>query len=134
MGIHDRVGLVNRFTVGFDNLFNELQRYSNSTTFPPHNIVKISENEYLLEYAVAGFKKDQISVQQEEGLLTIEGRASDDNREYVHKGISGRSFSNSIRLADFVNVVGAEMVDGLLNVRLEKIIPAELKPRQIQIK
>jgi len=131
---NNHINGINRFTVGFDSLFNDLQRHSNLNTYPPHNIVKIDDTKYLLEFAVAGFEKEDISIMQEDGMLLISGFSEKDDREYVHRGISARNFENKFRLAEFVEVMDAKMENGLLIVNLEKIVPEELQPRKIDVK
>lgn len=124
--------------VGFDHIFNELEQMTfdhRHGKYPPHNVVKNTDDEYLIELAVVGFKQSDIDITIHDGILTIKGdREKRRNQElYVHKGISGRKFERSFRLSEFVEVTGADMEDGLLTVRLERILPESKRPRKINI-
>lgn len=125
--------------VGFDNLFNEIERMvANSQppaqTYPPHNVIKVEDNKYVVEMAVAGFSKDDITIQLEDGTLVIKGEKKDkSDMNYVYRGIATRAFTKSIRLAETMEVAGAEFKDGILRVGLENIVPDHKKPRQIAI-
>lgn len=125
--------------VGFDNLFNEIERMVANTqppaqTYPPHNVIKVEDNQYVVEMAVAGFSKDDISIELEDGTLTIKGEKKNKSEfNYVYRGIATRSFTKSIRLVETMEVVGAEFRDGILRVGLENIIPDHKKPRKIAI-
>ena len=126
-------------TVGFDNLINELDvllnAQQNVSSFPPHNIIKLDDYQYVVELAIAGFNKQEVVITLKEGLLEIKGQKNPDDAEvqYLHKGIGTRSFIKTIRLADTVEVRGAEFKDGILRVGLENVIPDAKKPRQIEI-
>jgi len=130
-----------RATVGFDSLFNDLENrlYANSanggTTYPPYNIVKADENTYVIELALAGFTREDIDIEVDQGDLVISGNTEtkDDDRTYMHKGIAGRAFRRVFKLADHVEVRGAEMKHGILVINLEKLIPEALKPRKIEV-
>ena len=124
--------------VGFDHIFNELEQMTfdhRHSKYPPHNVVKNTEDEYLIELAVVGFKESDIDITMHDGILTVKGdREKRRNQElYVHKGISGRKFERSFRLSEFVEVTGADMEDGLLTVHLERILPESKRPRKISI-
>ena len=128
-------------TLGFENFFDEVEKLLNSdfktttTTFPPHNILKLDDNHYVVELAVAGFSKDDIEVSVNDGELVIKGNKEDkaESGEYLHRGIGLRSFTKTLRIADTVEVKGAEYKDGILRVGLENIIPGHKKPRKIEI-
>jgi molecular chaperone IbpA len=126
-------------TVGFDRLFNAFENLAHeklpSHTFPPHNIVKESDNKYLVELAVAGFSQDEIDIEVVKGVLTITGKKVDknDNRSYLHHGIGYRSFKKTVQMADTVRVNGASLEHGILTVELENIIPEESLPKRIPI-
>lgn len=130
-----------RATVGFDSLFNELEDrfFANSanggTTYPPYNIVKDGENKYQIELALAGFAREDIDIEVDQGDLVVSGssESKEDERTYMHKGIAGRSFKRVFKLADHVEVRGAEMKNGILVVNLEKQVPEALKPRKIEV-
>jgi molecular chaperone IbpA len=124
--------------VGFDNIFNELERLVEGTqpapSFPPHNILKVNDTNYVVELAVAGFGKDEIDIQLEDGNLIIKGEKKDkEGLEYVYRGIATRAFTKKIRLMETIEVRGAEFKDGILRIGLENIIPDHKKPRKIQI-
>ena len=123
--------------VGFEPLFSELERLTSATpgqdNYPPHNIVKIDEENFNIEMAVAGFSKDDVEVELKDGTLTIPGSRTEDEREYAHKGISSRKFSKSFRLAEYVVVDGADLVNGILVVNLRVDIPEEKRPQKIKI-
>ena len=124
--------------VGFDNIFNELERLVEGTqpapSFPPHNILKVNDTNYVVELAVAGFGKDEIDIQLEDGNLIIKGEKKDkEGLEYVYRGIATRAFTKKIRLMETIEVHGAEFKDGILRIGLENIIPDHKKPRKIQI-
>ena len=128
---------MNRALVGFDRIFND--RFFNSTTsnYPPHNIVKYDDKHYAIELAVAGFSKEEITVEVDQDQLTIRGTnqvTEDRHVEYLHRGLAARDFEQTWTLAEFMNVTGAEVKDGLLVISIERIVPEALKPRQIEIK
>lgn len=129
---------INRALVGFDRVFNDRFFQGNQNgNYPPHNIVKYSDNNYGIEVAVAGFAKEEINVEVDQDLLTITGTKSidiDDTKEYLHRGLAARDFQQTFTLAEYMNVVGAEVKDGMLKVQIERIIPEALKPRSIEIK
>lgn len=130
-----------RATVGFDRLFDDLETrmFANSvnggTTYPPYNIVKDGDNKYQIELAIAGFSREDVDIEVDQGDLVITGNteAKDDDRTYMHKGIAGRAFKRVFKLADHVEVRGAEMKNGILVVNLEREIPEALLPRKIEV-
>ena len=128
---------IHKFAVGFDNMFDELMRSSQiNTNYPPYNIVKHSEDAFSIELAVAGFKDGEVTITTERNQLTVKGEQVidlDDTREYLHRGISARSFVRSWTLADHVEVTGAKSVNGILTISLERKIPEEQKPKTIAI-
>ena len=128
---------IHKFGVGFDNLFDDLlNRTSQSTNYPPYNIVKQSEDAFSIELAVAGFKDGEVTITTERNQLTVKGEQVtdlDDTKEYLHKGISARSFVRSWTLADHVEVIGATSENGILTISLERKIPEEKKPKTIAI-
>lgn len=124
--------------VGFDHIFNDLERMATAHKkdhYPPHNVVKHNDDEYLIELAVVGFKQSDIDISYHDGILVIKGdREQRRNQDlYVHKGISGRKFERSFRLSEFVEVTGADLQDGLLTIHLHRILPEEKRPRKIAI-
>jgi molecular chaperone IbpA len=125
---------ISRALVGFDRYFNgHLQPNGN---YPPHNIVKYDDTHYGIEVAVAGFSKEEIAVEVDQDQLTIRGKQSVDSDEktYLHRGLAARDFEQTFTLAEYMNVTGAEVTDGMLKIVIERIIPEALKPRQIEVK
>ena len=121
--------------VGFDTMIDELDRISRHSgdTFPPHNILKTGEDQYLIELAVAGFAQDELEIEVKNRTLTIRGQHKDSGRDYIHKGISTKKFERQFRMSEYVEVMGADFRDGLLAVQLEVMIPENQKPRKITI-
>lgn len=129
----------NRTTIGFDRLFNDLDRViANSAinnSYPPYNIEKINENEFVISLAVAGFTMDDLEITHEGNELTIIGTTptSDEEKTYLHKGIAARGFARVFTIADHVEVEAAELELGLLNIYLKRNVPEELQPKKIAI-
>jgi molecular chaperone IbpA len=133
---------IHKFAVGFDNIFDEIMRVSNQQStqnYPPYNVVKHTEDKFVIELAVAGFREGDITVTLEKNLLTIEGNRFETETnaetpvEYLHRGISSRSFTRTFTLADHVEVVDASSQDGILSITLERKVPEELQPKKIEI-
>jgi molecular chaperone IbpA len=126
--------------LGFDNVFATLDNAahlltSTATSFPPVNIVKTGEYTFNVELAVAGYKRDEIEITAEKNSLKVTGKKSEkDEREYLAKGIAGRTFSRQFVLSDTVVVRDANLADGILSIELENVIPEDQKPRKIEIK
>jgi len=125
--------------VGFDNIFNELERLvdgtapTRNTSFPPHNIIKLDDNKYVVEMAVAGFGQDEVDVEIHDGTLIVKGEKKDQTEvDYLYRGIATRSFTKSIRLSESIEVRGAQFKDGILRIALENIIPEHKKPRKVE--
>ena len=132
-------------TVGFDNMFDHFERMFDedytfnvpTVNFPPYNIVKTGDFTYDVELALAGFSKDDITVDYADNVLSVKSvKKSEEKKEdgVIHRGISKRYFSKSFTIADDVEVKGAELKDGLLKISLEKIIPDAKKLKTIDIK
>jgi molecular chaperone IbpA len=121
--------------LGFDHLFNDLEDVARNSKdhYPPHNIIKTGESEYLIELAVAGFSKDELSIEVKDGILTVFGEHVSKGREFIHRGISTKRFKKAFRLSEHVRVNGADLVDGILAVDLKVIVPDVLRPRKISI-
>jgi molecular chaperone IbpA len=122
--------------VGFDRLLDTFDTMltEKPTTFPPHNIVKVDENNYLVELAVAGFNESEITIEVLKNTLTIKGEKDlDDTRNYLHRGIGTRTFRKTVTLAETVQVDGASLDDGILTVKLVNIVPVEKLPVKIAI-
>ena len=128
-----------RSTVGFDSLASMLEQVANfdkeATTYPPYNIQRLTDNEYRITMAVAGFGKEDVQIEVKENTLSIRGekKQADTERTFVHRGIASRAFERRFQLADHVEVKGADVKDGLLSVDLERELPERLKPRMIEI-
>jgi len=127
-----------RATIGFDRMFNELERqFANSTSqgYPPYNIAQINQDEYMISLAVAGFGMDNLDITKEQNILRIEGTApkGGENVNYLHKGIGGRNFRREFTLADHVEVEGATLELGMLNIHLKREVPEALQPKKIAI-
>ena len=125
--------------VGFDRIWNELDTaltnsVDNTNVFPRHNIIKVDEETYHIELALAGYARDDLDVEVTEGLLVITGERDDNETEYLHKGISTKKFRRTFRLNENVEVRLAEFVDGLLTIILAHIVPEEKKSQSIDIK
>ena len=132
----DLFGQFSPFTVGFDRVFDELNRVQSTSqsNYPPYNIRKGNEEDsYLIELAVAGFGKDDLSVMVKENNLTIEGDISHKDSAFVHQGISQRKFSRNFVLAEDVLVKGSDLSNGILSIFLERVVPEEKKDRTINI-
>ena len=133
-------------TIGYDNVFDHFERMFeddftsfHTPSFPYYNIVKQSKNKYDIELALAGYSKEDIEINLEEGVLSIKSKKEDkteekEDGEVIHKGIAKRYFSKAFTIADDVEVKGAELKDGLLRISLERIIPEAKKARTIDIK
>ena len=130
------------FSVGFDDMFDHFDSMVSMATsnYPPYNIVKTDNNNYNVEIALAGFSKKDITVEVENGILTIESikdkseKEVEDNDGVLHKGISKRYFKKQFTIAKDVKVNGAELKDGLLKVSMERIIPEAMKLKSITVK
>ena len=123
--------------IGFDHIFDQLENIHKHAKdhYPPHNVVKEDEFKFTLELAVAGFKQEHIDIEVKDHVLTIKGDrpARRDQAKYVHKGISARNWKKSFRLSEYTEVTGADLVDGILTVKLEVVLPKEKQPRKINI-
>jgi len=127
------------FSIGFDSMFDRLlggnmQHVSNNQGYPPYNIRKDGETKYFIEMAVAGLSEDDLEVELKEGTLSIRSKQStDDQSDYVHRGIAKRQFERSFALSDDIVVKGCDLTNGMLIVELEKVIPEEKRARLIPI-
>lgn len=128
-----------RSSIGFDRMLDALKTANRIETldkWPPYDIVKLGEDRYRIDMAVAGFAENDLSITQENTLLIVSGRKDDreEGREYLYRGLAGRAFERRFELADHVRVEGARLRDGLLVIELRREIPEELKPRRIAIR
>ena len=127
-----------RSTVGFDRLFNLLDRSAafEGPSYPPYNIERTGENAYRVTVAVAGFTEADLAIEVKENTLTIRGEKQakpEAAGQVLHQGIASRAFERRFQLADHVEVKGASLENGLLHVDLVRQIPEAMKPRQIPI-
>jgi len=128
-----------RHSIGFDrfnDLFESALRNENGSSYPPYNVEKHGDDEYRIVIAAAGFQDDDLELQVERGVLSIRGGKRDNGAEnvtYLHQGIAQRAFKLSFRLADHIEVKGAALANGLLNIDLQRIVPEEAKARRIPI-
>ena len=127
-----------RTSIGFDRLFDlmdESLRFEPEDHYPPCNIVRTGENTYRISLAVAGFKTEQVNVTVNQNQLIVSAAADDkqDKGEYLYRGIAGRSFERRFNLADYVVVKSASLDEGLLQIELERELPDAMKPRRIEI-
>lgn len=128
-----------RSSVGFDRLASLLDTAMRSdhptAGYPPYDIEVLEEDCYAITLAVAGFERGELDIQVERGVLTVRGRKEPrgEQGKYLYQGIANRAFERKFNLADYVEVTGAEMTNGLLKISLKKIIPEAMKPRSIEI-
>jgi molecular chaperone IbpA len=126
-----------RSSIGFDRMFNLLENASRVSTVsgsPAYDIVRAGEDAYRIVLAVPGFSMNDLEISQEPNLLLITGKAGERSEEgYLHRGIDNRGFTQRFELADYVEVVGAHLADGLLTIELKRELPDAMKPRRIQI-
>ena len=129
-----------RSTVGFDRLFDMLENSSlgqGQENYPPFDLIKLGDNIYRIELAVAGFKPGELDITAQQNVLVVTGRKKDESEEkghsYVYRGIATRSFERRFALADHIQVKGADMKDGLLAIELVREIPEAMKPKKINI-
>lgn len=130
-----------RSTVGFDRMASLLESLghldANAPGYPPYNIERISEDEYRISMAVAGFTPEELNIEVKDTALTISGRKAEksqnDQKAFLYQGIASRSFERRFQLADFVKVTGARLENGLLHVELVREVPEAKKPRTIEI-
>lgn len=128
--------------VGFDDQFNKLSRIhddlaKNIPNYPPYNIKKTADNTYVIELAIAGFAKQDVEIQLDGDKMIVKGNINSDDKDsmenFLFKGISNRAFTRTFALDDQVEVKGAEMLNGMLQIFLERIIPEHRKPKKIEI-
>ena len=129
-----------RSTVGFDRLFDMLENSSMGQAgenYPPFDLIKLGDNDYRIELAVAGFKPDEIDIVAQQNVLVVTGKKSDESEDrgsdYIYRGIANRSFERRFALADHIQVRGADLKDGLLAIELVREIPEAMKPKKINI-
>ena len=126
-----------RSTIGFDRLFDLLESSTlgqGSENYPPFDLIRIDDNRYRINLAVAGFSRDEIDITAQQNQLIVSGRKDDDEKvEYIHRGIANRQFERRFGLADFIKVAEADLANGLLSIDLVREIPEAMRPRKVAI-
>ena len=127
---------INRALIGFDRIFNNIEARSINANYPPYNILKYDEHHYEIELAVAGFDKEDITVEVDQDQLIIKGHhpKADDASLYIHRGLAARDFERAFTLPQYMEVGDVELTNGILHVKLTLVIPEALKPRRIEVK
>jgi molecular chaperone IbpA len=130
-----------KFFVGFDDTYNRLAKMHDDMTqnipnYPPYNIKKVEDNKYVIEVAVAGFSKSEIEIEFVDDKLIVRGNANEDDNsfDWLYKGIATRNFTRTFALDDKIEIKDASLVNGMLKIALEKIIPEHKKPKKIEVK
>ena len=129
-----------RSTVGFDRLFDMLENSSignGGENYPPFDLIKTGENDYRIELAVAGFRPEEIDITAQQNVLVVSGSKEEEGdtkvADYIYRGIANRAFERRFALADHIQVKGADMKDGMLQIELVREIPEAMKPRKIAV-
>ena len=139
LSLFDNFNQLTPYAVGYDRIFDHLNNYvSNnvtSTGFPPYNIRKEGDYNYVIEMALAGFSKKDIEIEVADGTLTIRStKENEESEDTIHRGISYRKFNRKFTIADDIVVNDASLDNGMLQINLERIVPEEKKPRLIEVK
>lgn len=130
---------LNRALVGFDRIFDNFEtRFANqiNQNYPPYNIEKVAENLYDIVIAVAGFSKEEVTVEIDQDQLIVRGEkstAQEATSEYLHRGLAFRDFERRFTLAEHMEVIKAETKNGLLMIQIERRVPEALLPRKIEV-
>jgi len=130
--------------LGYEKIIDEVERMVrtgvqkvNTSTYPPHNLIKLDDTHYIIEIAVAGFRQDEIDITYNSGSITISGarkeREQDANLVYIHRGIGTRNFTKTITLADTIEVRGATFDNGILTIGLENVVQDSNQPQKVSI-
>lgn len=129
-----------KFFVGFDDQFNRIAKMHDEMTknipnYPPYNIKKTGDNTYVIELAVAGFAKQDIEIELADGKMVVKGNvhSNENESDFLFKGIAARNFTRTFALDDHIEIKDAQMLNGMLKVFLEKIIPEHKKPKKIEV-
>ena len=126
--------IFNRQFIGFDRIVDHLSSLQ-SNNYPPHNIIITGDDTRSIEFALAGFQRDDVDITVEDDVLTVSGEpAADEDKIYVHQGIASRSFTKQFSLAEYWEIDSAEFSNGILTILLKQEIPEAKKPKQIEIK
>lgn len=130
---------LSRALIGFDTMFDSARKYGNtqvSTNYPPHNVIKTDDNEYIIQVAVTGFAKHEIHVTVEDEVLVVRGESTSSDYasdQYIYRGLARRDFVKEFPLAEHIEVTGAVIENGLLTVTIVRIVPESAKPKVIDI-
>jgi molecular chaperone IbpA len=122
------------FFIGFGPNVQTWSHVTGQDNYPPYNVIKKDEDTYLVELALAGFDKSDLSVSVDNGNLIVKGEKEKKEVDFQHKGIATRSFTRSFALGEYMEITGAELENGMLSITVERIIPEEKKPKSIKIK
>jgi molecular chaperone IbpA len=124
------------FFLGFDDQFVRWETNKKTTsTFPPYNVKKVDEDNYLVELAVAGYDREDLDITVDKDTLIIKSeRENDEEGDFLHRGIAGRNFTQTFTLGEYMVVKSASLENGLLTVKIEREVPEEAKPKTIKIK
>lgn len=128
-----------KHSVGFDRLFHQLDTVNRNhqleSTYPPYNIINTGDETFSIELAVAGFSKEEIDVEVKQNVITVRGEKNEteEKETFVHKGIGTRKFQRAFTLADYVEVVEGDLVNGILVLKFERKVPEAMKPRKIEL-
>ena len=121
--------------IGFESFFERFSRLPEiNSGFPHYNIKKAGEDKYILEMALAGYKKGDIDVTVDDGVLTVKGKSSEEKEKFVHRGIAKRAFMKQLQVSEYVECKGAKFEDGMLKVDLEYNPPEDKRPKTIEVK
>jgi molecular chaperone IbpA len=138
--VHFDTAALNRALVGFDAIFNNFERrFANqiNNNYPPHNVVKIDEENYEIHLAVTGFEPKEVSVELDQNTLVVKGEREDTDiadEQYIYRGLAARNFTRGFLLPEHFEVEDAQIKNGVLKVSLKHVVPEALKPRQIKVK
>jgi molecular chaperone IbpA len=127
-----------RQMIGFDRLFDMIEKTAPAQGpegYPPFDIERVADDQFRIAIAVAGFRPEEVDVQVHNSTLTVTGRKAEENgqRQWLHRGIAARAFERRFELADFIQVKGADLKDGLLTIDLAREVPEAAKPRKVAI-
>ena len=127
------------FFIGFDralDTWSHAQTVSSATNYPPYNVIKVDEDNFVVELAVAGFAKTDIDLSTADGKLIVKGEltTADNDSKFIHRGIAARKFTREWALGEYMEVKAAELKDGMLKIDIVRILPEEKKPKTIKIK
>ena len=127
------------FFIGFDralDTWSHAQTVSSATNYPPYNVIKVDEDNFVVELAVAGFAKTDIDLSTADGKLIVKGELSteDNDSKFIHRGIAARKFTREWALGEYMEVTTADLTDGMLNIQVTRNVPEEKKPKSIKIK